>query len=129
MEHMQIKYNTAAKEAGVYIVCACGFDCIPTDLGIIFTQQQFEEVNSVEVYMKIWFTRCILPFIRPKGSYISYGTWDSAVHMLGHRNELQELHRKLYSNANLPELTPKLKSRYISKCYVYTIHVCKSHYF
>ena len=34
-------YGAKAKEAGVYIVGACGFDSIPADLGILFTKQQF----------------------------------------------------------------------------------------
>ncbi|XP_011163230.1 saccharopine dehydrogenase-like oxidoreductase [Solenopsis invicta] len=107
MEQMQLKYNEAAKEAGVYIVSACGFDCIPCDLGIIFTQQKFEgEVNAVEVYMKMWSTNT-----EQTGSYGTYATWESAVHSMGHKNELRELRRKLYSNSKLPELTPKLKSR------------------
>ncbi|XP_011172090.2 saccharopine dehydrogenase-like oxidoreductase isoform X2 [Solenopsis invicta] len=107
MEQMQLEYNEAAKEAGVYIVSACGFDCIPCDLGIIFTQQKFEgDVNAIEVYLNVWSTST-----RQKGSYGNYATWESVVHSLGHKNELRELRKKLYSNSKLPELTPKLKSR------------------
>ncbi|XP_011172093.2 saccharopine dehydrogenase-like oxidoreductase isoform X2 [Solenopsis invicta] len=107
MEQMQLEYNEAAKEAGVYIVSACGFDCIPCDLGIIFSQQKFEgEVNAIEIYMNVWSTNP-----EQKGSYINYATWESAVHSVGHKNELRELRKKLYSNSKLPELTPKLKSR------------------
>ncbi|XP_011693212.1 PREDICTED: saccharopine dehydrogenase-like oxidoreductase isoform X2 [Wasmannia auropunctata] len=106
MEEMQLKYNEAAKETGVYIVTACGFDCIPSDLGVIFAQQKFGgEVNAVEIYMSTWSTEP-----ERKGSVLNYGTWESAIHSIASRNELRELRRKLYPT-KLPEFTPKLKSR------------------
>lgn len=42
METMQLKYHEEAKEKGVYIASACGFDSIPTDLGVVFLQEKFE---------------------------------------------------------------------------------------
>ena len=42
LENMQLKYNKKAKEAGVYIVGACGFDSIPADMGVIFARDQFD---------------------------------------------------------------------------------------
>lgn len=103
---MQLEYNEAAKEAGIYIVSACGFDCIPSDLGIIFTQQKFEgEVNSVEIYLNMWSTAT-----DKKGPSFNYATWESAVYSLAHANELRELRTKLYP-IKLPVFTPKLKSR------------------
>jgi len=109
METMQLKYNKAAKEAGIYIVSACGFDCVPSDLGIIFTQQKFGgEVNAVEVYLKLWSTDT-----NRKGPLLNYGTWESTIHSLAHSNELRELRNKLYPT-KLPEFTPKLKSKYAS---------------
>ncbi|XP_071642447.1 saccharopine dehydrogenase-like oxidoreductase isoform X2 [Temnothorax longispinosus] len=106
MEKMQLEYNEAAKEAGIYVVSACGFDCVPSDLGIIFTQQKFGgEVNDVEVYMSTWSTTT-----DNKRPYLNYGTWESAIYSLAHAHELRELHEKLYPT-KLPEFTPKLKSR------------------
>lgn len=53
MEQMQLKYHKEAAERGVYIVSACGFDSIPTDLGIIFLEKEFKgQVNSVETYLE-----------------------------------------------------------------------------
>ncbi|KYM97013.1 putative saccharopine dehydrogenase [Cyphomyrmex costatus] len=105
MIEMQLKYNEAAKEAGVYIVTACGMDCIPSDLGVIFTQQKFEgEINAIEVYMGVW-----LSSTDTKGPVCNYGTWESFVYILAHAKELPELRRKLYPT-KLPEFTPKLKS-------------------
>lgn len=48
MESMQLKYNEQAREKGVYIISACGFDSIPAELGIQFLQDNFNggTVNS-----------------------------------------------------------------------------------
>lgn len=105
---MQLEYNKAAQEAGIYIVSACGFDSIPVDLGIIFTQQTFGgEINTIETYLKLWTTGNV------KGSLLNYGTWESAVYGMAHMNELQALRTKLYPT-KLPKFTPKLKSKYVS---------------
>ncbi|XP_032673153.1 saccharopine dehydrogenase-like oxidoreductase [Odontomachus brunneus] len=103
IESMQLLYNKAAQEAGVYIVSACGYDSIPVDLGIIFAQRKFGgEINSVETYVE---------FKGPKtGPMINYGTWESAVYGLAQWNELRGLRAKLYPK-KLPEFTPKLESR------------------
>lgn len=108
MEKMQLEYNKAAQEAGIYIVSACGFDSIPADLGIIFTQQTFGgEINTIETYLKLWTTGNV------KGSLLNYGTWESAVYGMAHMNELRALRTKLYPT-KLPKFTPKLKSKYVS---------------
>ncbi|KAJ8678991.1 hypothetical protein QAD02_014778, partial [Eretmocerus hayati] len=105
MEKMQLDYNKAAQEAGIYIVSACGFDSIPSDLGLIFTQNKFNgDVNSVETYLDTWSKSNV------GGAGIHYGTWESAVYGLAHANELRPLRTKLYPE-RLPELKPKLKSR------------------
>lgn len=55
MEQMQLKYNDLAKEKGVYVVSACGFDSIPADLGTVFVENHFDGVvNSVETYLESW---------------------------------------------------------------------------
>lgn len=107
MERMQLEYNKAAQEAGIYIVSACGFDSIPCDLGIIYTQNKFGgEINSVETYLASWSTA---PNVG--GAAIHYGTWESAVYGLAHANELRGLRSKLYPQ-RLPQLKPRLKSKY-----------------
>lgn len=107
MERMQLEYNKAAQEAGIYIVSACGFDSIPSDLGLIFTQDKFGgEVNSVETYLNFWSTSNV-----PGTGGLHYGTWESAVYGLAHANELRALRTKLYPE-KLPELKPRLKSKW-----------------
>ena len=38
---MEEKYHRQAKEAGVFVVSACGFDSIPCDVGVRFTEENF----------------------------------------------------------------------------------------
>ena len=45
---MQLLYSGKAKEAGVYIIGACGFDSIPSDMGVAFTKQNFS--GKFQVY-------------------------------------------------------------------------------
>lgn len=100
---MRLSYNKAAREAGVYIVSACGLDSIPADLGVIFAQSKFGgEVNSIETYLTM------NSETTESGPVINYTTWESAVHSLAHWNELKTLRAKLYSN-KLPKLMPKLR--------------------
>ncbi|XP_014471468.1 PREDICTED: saccharopine dehydrogenase-like oxidoreductase [Dinoponera quadriceps] len=104
IEKMQLLYNKAAQEAGVYIVSACGMDSIPTEMGIIFAQRKFGgEVNSIETYAMFDTNEVILPFI-------NYTSWESLVHVLMHWDELKEIRAKLYPE-KLPEFKPKLESR------------------
>ncbi|XP_043803160.1 saccharopine dehydrogenase-like oxidoreductase [Apis laboriosa] len=105
IEYIQLKYNKAAEEAGIYIISSCGFDTIPCDLGIIFTQQKFDgEVNSIETYLNLWSTSKI------NGAPLNYGTYESAIYGIAHSHELRELRTKLYPE-KLPELWPRLKTR------------------
>lgn len=42
LEEMQLKYHRAAEEKGVYIVGACGFGSLPSDLGTLFLRKHFK---------------------------------------------------------------------------------------
>lgn len=54
METIEGKYDEQAREAGVYIVSACAFDCIPNDLGALLLQRTFSgELAYVESYMTV----------------------------------------------------------------------------
>ena len=54
MESMQLKYNKAAQEKGIYIISACGWDSIPSDLGVQYLKKHFDgELDAVETYMTI----------------------------------------------------------------------------
>ncbi|XP_066591602.1 saccharopine dehydrogenase-like oxidoreductase [Prorops nasuta] len=107
METIQLKYNKAAQDAGIYIVSACGFDSVPCDLGVIFTQKVFDgTVNSIETYLN-WNS-----LKNSSGPTLHYATWESAVYGLANASELRPLRQKLYPE-KLPSFTPKLKPRCI----------------
>lgn len=106
MEKMQLKYHKQAQEKNIYIVSACGFDSIPTDLGVVFIQEKFKGVvNSIVTYMDGW-----VEGEKSGGSIVNYGTWESAVYGLAFAHELRDLRSQLYPN-RLPQFTPKLQAK------------------
>ncbi|XP_045496802.1 saccharopine dehydrogenase-like oxidoreductase [Colias croceus] len=104
IETMQLKYDAQARDAGVFVISACGFDSIPNDLGVVFLEQNFGgTLNSVESYLSA---------SGPKGSgVINYGTWESLIYGITHLGELPELRKKMYPEP-LPTFEPKLKWRW-----------------
>lgn len=68
VEMTEERYGEAARAAGVRVVSCCGFDSIPSDLGVFFTVQQLPEGVPLTVE----------GFVRAKGSF-SGGTWSSAL--------------------------------------------------
>lgn len=53
LEKVQLQCDEAAKQKGVYIVGACGFDSIPVDMGVVHLIKNFGgDVNSVEEYVE-----------------------------------------------------------------------------
>lgn len=105
MESIQLKYNKAAQDAGVYIISACGLDSIPCDLGVIFTQQKFDgDINTIESYLKYWISKEV------NSASAHYGTYESAVYGVANYKELRKIRKELYPE-RLPLLGPKLKKR------------------
>ncbi len=52
METIEAKYNEQARDAGVYIVSACGFDSIPNDIGALMVQRSFNgDLSYVDSYI------------------------------------------------------------------------------
>ena len=101
---MHLKYDEPARNSGVYVISACGFDSIPNDLGhVVLAQSMGGDVNSVESFLKL-----IIP--PTLGTKINYGTWQSAIHMFHNYGEIEALHQKI-STEKLPETSPKLRSR------------------
>ena len=49
MDRIFVKYDRAAKEADILVVPACGFDCVPNDLGVEYTRRQFPDPALVSV--------------------------------------------------------------------------------
>ncbi|CAI2354978.1 unnamed protein product [Caenorhabditis sp. 36 PRJEB53466] len=54
IEKMQAKYGGEAEKQGVYVVSACGWDCIPADLGVHFLKKNFGgDLNHVESFVQM----------------------------------------------------------------------------
>jgi len=54
LETTQAKYFNAAREKGVYVVQACGFDSIPGDYGVSLVKKNFPgDLNSVEYFVEV----------------------------------------------------------------------------
>ncbi|CAH1790808.1 unnamed protein product [Owenia fusiformis] len=88
LEGMQLKFNQAAKEAGVFVIGACGFDSIPADMGAIFTRDQFEgDLNHIESYLAMR--------SGPEGGGGHYATWQSAIHGFANARELIKLRKQM----------------------------------
>ncbi|KAL2717694.1 saccharopine dehydrogenase-like oxidoreductase isoform X2 [Vespula squamosa] len=103
IEEMELKYNKAAQDAGIYIINACGFDSVPADLGLVFTQQKFGgEINSAEVYFSISSTENL------KKPMLNFATFESFIYGMNSMNKIRDIRKKLFSK-KLPDLKPKLK--------------------
>ncbi|MFD0272050.1 saccharopine dehydrogenase family protein [Streptomyces sp. NPDC127106] len=49
VDRMYVEHDARARETGARLVHACGFDCIPADLGTYFTVQQLPEGAALQV--------------------------------------------------------------------------------
>ncbi|EDO47317.1 predicted protein, partial [Nematostella vectensis] len=73
LETMQLKYNDLAKQKGVHVIGACGFDSIPADMGVAFATEQFPgNLCHLETYMSM--------HSGPKGFVGHYGTYHSIIY-------------------------------------------------
>lgn len=53
---MQLKYHDEAVSKGIHIVGTCGFDSIPADMGVSFTQENFPgSVHLIILYFAVHF--------------------------------------------------------------------------
>ncbi|KAI0226194.1 Saccharopine dehydrogenase-like oxidoreductase [Lamellibrachia satsuma] len=97
LEKMQLLYNGKAKEQGIYIIGACGWDSIPADMGVIYTKNQFKG--------RLCYLENYTAFRNgPHGSTTNSGTWRSAVHSFSFASELKRL------RSSMPAITlPKPK--------------------
>lgn len=97
LEGMQLKYYNEAKQKGVYIVSASGWDSIPADVGTTWTKQQFQgDLNGVEI---------IVDAKAPDGAKMNYGTWHSAIYGYACADELKKLRENLHRDILPPPPT------------------------
>jgi len=106
LEQIDLVYSGKAKEAGVYVLEACGFDSIPSEMGVVYTRQQFNgTLNSVECYISM----------KPGndgGARLNFGTWQSAIYGISQSSELRTIRRQLHaSHAELPKSKYRMTKR------------------
>lgn len=103
LERMQLEYHTKALDRGVYVIGSCGFDSIPADLGILYTQRQFKgTLTAVESFLNI--------SSGPQGMSGHDATWQSAVYGFADSRSLRQL-RKKFGHKPLPVVGAKVKKR------------------
>ncbi|XP_070781976.1 saccharopine dehydrogenase b [Enoplosus armatus] len=103
LERMQLEYHTKALDRGVYVIGSCGFDSIPADLGILYTQRHFKgTLTAVESFLEI--------SSGPEGSSGHDATWQSAVYGFADSGSLRQLRRK-FGHKPLPVVGAKVKKR------------------
>lgn len=103
LERMQLEYHTKALDRGVYVIGSCGFDSIPADLGIVYTQRQFKgTLTAVESFLKI--------SSGPEGVCGHETTWQSAVYGFADSRSLRQL-RKKFGHKPLPVVGARVKKR------------------
>uniref|UniRef100_A0A8C5BE28 Saccharopine dehydrogenase-like oxidoreductase n=1 Tax=Gadus morhua TaxID=8049 RepID=A0A8C5BE28_GADMO len=103
LERMQCEYHSQALERGIYVIGSCGFDSIPADLGVLYTERQLKgTLTAVESFLTI--------SSGPQGGGGHDATWQSAVYGFADSGALRKLRRKMGFKP-LPVLGPKLKTR------------------
>ncbi|XP_037100942.1 saccharopine dehydrogenase-like oxidoreductase [Syngnathus acus] len=103
LERMQLEYHSKALDKGVYVIGSCGFDSIPADLGILYTQSHFKgTLTAVESFLTI--------SSGPEGSCGHDATWQSAVHGFADSSSLRRVRRK-FGHKPLPVVGTKVRQR------------------
>ncbi|KAK8776495.1 hypothetical protein V5799_030160 [Amblyomma americanum] len=100
LEQMQVEFYDEAREKGIVILGACGFDSIPAEMCLAYLRQKFQgDLDQVESFV----------FMRqgPQGMKINYGTWQSAIYGLAHASELVELRRQAREKFFTKPLPPR----------------------
>ncbi|CAO3581242.1 unnamed protein product [Absidia cylindrospora] len=104
VERMQRTYHKQAVDKKVTVVHSCGFDSVPTDMGVLWIKQLYASQGwtptQIEMYFKL--------HTGPAGLRGGYATYESAVHGFGSVELLREI-RKASDLATLPRPAgPKL---------------------
>ncbi|EDO47318.1 predicted protein [Nematostella vectensis] len=105
LETMQLKYHDLAKQKGVHVIGACGFDSIPADMGVAFATEQFPgNLCHLETYMSM--------HSGPKGFVGHYGTYHSIIYGVASNFEgnLKKVRKQLFPS-RMPTFGPKLPKR------------------
>ncbi|KAG0169894.1 hypothetical protein DFQ28_002827 [Apophysomyces sp. BC1034] len=104
VERMQRTYHTQAERKQVTIVHSCGFDSVPTDMGVLWIKQLYTSRGWTPAWIEMF-----LRVHAPDGLRAGYATYESAVHGFGSVELLREI-RKVSGLTPLPRPTgPRLR--------------------
>lgn len=83
IEAMELRYNEAASHSGSIVISACGFDSIPSEIGLNFLRDNFRgELQRAEAFLSI----------NAASGYCGHATtWDCAVMGFGSQDALKAL--------------------------------------
>lgn len=104
MERMRVKYHDLAVANGVLVISACGFDSIPSDIGTVYTTQQFPKhgcASSIEAFIDI-----------QNAKHGHYTTYECIVHGVSNGKELKKL-RQAQPSVMIPYVGPRTRPRAI----------------
>ena len=81
MERMEVSYHEAAREKGVLVVFACGYDCVPTEIGQWTTAgvSSAKELRKLRASTKNTQGRVTVP--GPAVTKPSFVSWNKALNM------------------------------------------------
>lgn len=100
MQTCQIKYHEEAREKGIHIVSACGFDSIPADMGLEVLREKFPGVlAAVESYIHIY-----------GAGKANFGTYLTIIHSIQSRNNVKGQQKAIYKQ-QIPYVGPRLRVR------------------
>jgi len=110
MAKMQLKYNELAKKNKVYVVSGCGYDSIPSELGVQFLREHCpagDRLKTIDMFIK--------PGGPAGGTMANHGTWDSMVGIMANQKETKEVRRELFQD-RVPRVdAPSAKKMFFSK--------------
>ena len=89
IEAIELEYDDDAREKGVFVASACGFDSVPVDVGNALVRGAFppKRCCSVETFIEL--------HSGPSGLVLHYPTYASAVHGLGSVEKLRAIRKAL----------------------------------
>lgn len=77
------KYHDEAARKGVYIINCCGFECVPSDIGVMYLRDMFDDVE-IESVLKI------------SNVVVNETTWESLLASVANFKEMKVLREKRY---------------------------------
>ncbi|XP_054162855.1 saccharopine dehydrogenase-like oxidoreductase [Oppia nitens] len=109
LETIQLNYDKPAKLANCSIVGSCGFDSVPSDIGVQYVKSVFNgTVNSIETYLRVTSS------INTRVTY-NMATWHSLVYGYAYRHELKQLRQQLYNSLKKYQWKYRINRKSIAK--------------